>query len=188
MNRICLIIFTVFWSCITSYGQTNKNQHHPGCPIKEGTTKISYSHHTGSGIAIYTSVDIYPDSLVWNYNEARNNCDLEDVCKYNRKEFEEMIQILSAVSFTIKEPASFPLGGSGFGYNFEDEEGCYLNFGRNYQLSGNYQEVYRVIQRFINSHKTECEKLFEQLSKKPHERAHFGEFKELPIELKKYQM
>ena len=39
------------------------------CPISLNTTTITYSHHTNSGIAIYTTIKIYEDHLVWEYDE-----------------------------------------------------------------------------------------------------------------------
>ena len=43
------------------------------CPITTGTTKIVYSEHTNSGIAISTTYEITRDSLVWDYNEYRED-------------------------------------------------------------------------------------------------------------------
>ena len=187
MNRLFLSISIAFLGCMTSCSQPSQRQHNPDCPIKEETIKIGYSHHTNSGMARYTSVQIYPDSLVWSYSEARNGCSLGDISRYDRKAFDELIQTLSAISFAAKDAHNYPLGGSGFAYAFEDKDGCYLSFQRGDDMSGDYMEVYGAIQGFVNSHKTDCQKLFEKLSRMPHEKAMFGEFKELPEQLKKYK-
>ena len=65
--------------------------------VKKETTRIGYYHHTNSGEARYTSVTITPDSLIWNYSEARNGVKLRDVKKYNRTEclLKNMLKILT---------------------------------------------------------------------------------------------
>lgn len=187
MGRLFLIIGLSVFCSITGFSQSSQHKRLSDCPIQRGTNKITYSHHTNSGMARYTSIQLFPDSLVWNYTEARNGCSLRDVSRYDRKDFEEMVSRLSEISFAAQDTHDYRLGGSGYGYSFENEKGSYLAFNRTFKFSGNYQEVYSIIQGFIRSHKTECEKLFEQYSHMPHERAQFGEFKILPKQLEKYK-
>lgn len=158
------------------------------CPIKRQTTKISYHHHTNSGMAIYTTVKLYPDYLVWEYNEARNDCRLKDSCRYNKKDFEILVMKLSEIEFSATDLHDHRVGGAGYSYSFVVNGECYLYFDNLYQFSGNYQTVQDLIQQFIKSHPTPCELLFKKLSKEPHERGPFGEFSELPQELERYQV
>ena len=77
-------------------------------------------------------------------------------------------------------------GDSGFNYSFEINSNSYFSFHNSCQITGDYRMVSGLIQQFIDSHQTECEKLFIKLSSMPHERADFGEFKMMPLELQKY--
>jgi hypothetical protein len=157
----------------------------PG-PIKGGTTSISYHHHTNSARAIYTMVKLYPDYLVWEYYEARNHCHLKDTCRYNKEDFDKLVNKLSKINFSSTNRRDHRVGGEGYGYSFEVNDRSYLQFNSYYHLSGDYHAVQELIQQFIKSHPTQCEILFEKFSKMPHERGCFGEFKELPQELEKY--
>lgn len=158
------------------------------CPISLNTTTITYSHHTNSGIAIYTIIKIYEDHLVWEYDEARNDCSLKDSCKYSREEFEELITSLSKVQFSAIDAHDYSVGGSGYGYSFESASNQYFYYDSSYKLLGNYSDVSSLIQQFIKAHKTDCEMIFEKLSRMPHERGSFGEFRTLPEELEKYRV
>lgn len=157
------------------------------CPISLITTKITYSHHTNSGIAIYTTITIHEDHLVWEYVEARNNCSLIDSCSFSKEEFKELITELSKVQFSAIDTHDYSVGGEGYGYSFESASDQYFYYDNSYKLSGNYSQVSSLIQQFINSHKTDCEMLFEKLKKIPHEPGEFGVFRILPKELEKYR-
>ena len=89
-------------------------------PIRLSTTKITYEYHTNSGKARYSIYQIFRDSLVWNYNEARNHCHLKDLYKYKRADYETLIKKLSKLRFSgtcnLRETRD---GGAGFNYNFE---------------------------------------------------------------------
>lgn len=157
------------------------------CPIRVGTTKIRYQYHTNSGMARYSDYQIFRDSIVWNYYEARNHCHLKDMCIYDKSVFNKLIKELSEKRFS----GTFDLrdrndGGAGFYYYFEEDSLCYLQYNESYQLSGEYQEVDYLIKQFIENHKTQCEILFEKYSNKPHEKALYGEFQSLPPKLQEY--
>ena len=156
--------------------------------IKSETTKIIYRSSTGSGSAVYTTVELYPDHLVWNYSEARNNCSLKDIRQYKKEEFDELVKELSTIKFSVQDNNRRIIGGGGYEYVFETDSGVYLLFADTFQFSGDYDKVGYLIQQFITSHKTQCEILFEEYSKKPHEKAEFGEFKKLPQKLQKYKV
>ena len=158
------------------------------CPISLNTTKIIYMHHTNSGIAIYTTIVIREDCLVWEYHEARNDCWLKDSCKYNKKEYEGLIKNLSKIHFSATKIRDLePVGASGYSYSFESNSNEYLHYNKYYELKGDYGQVSSLIQQFISSHETECEILFRKLSREPHERGDFGEFRTLPKDLERYQ-
>jgi len=156
-------------------------------PIKVSTTKITYQFHTNSGMARYSYYQIYKDSLVWDYFEARNHCHLKDLTKYGRADYDTLLNKLSKLRFSgtcnLKE---ISVGGAGYDYSFEENSNCYLHYNDSYQLSGEYQEVNNLITLFIENHKTQCDILFEKYSSEPHEQALFGEFKNLPTKLHKY--
>jgi aconitase B len=78
-------------------------------------------------------------------------------------------------------------GGAGFEYYFEKDSNCYLQYSDSYQLSGEYQEVDKLIKHFIETHKTQCEILFEKFSNEPHEHAHFGEWKIFHISIVRFE-
>ena len=158
------------------------------CPISLKTTKIIYMYHTGSGMAVYTTITLGEDCLIWEYDEARNNCSLKDSCKYSKEEFEQLVKSLSTIEFSAIDTDDDRVGGAGDGYSFESNSSMYLYYDSSYNLSGNYRQVSSLIQQFIEAHKTKCEMLFEKLSRKPHERGHFGEFRTLPKELEKYKV
>lgn len=158
------------------------------CPIKKETTKITYSRHTNSGIAIYTSVTLYPDHLVWGYSEARNGCSLRDSCSYDREEFDKLVSELSQIKFSAKDCDDHRSGGAGFGYSFETETKRYFYYNSLFKMSGDYEKAQGLIKQFISIHKTRCELLFDEYARKPHKRAEFGEFQELPEELIPYKV
>ncbi len=155
--------------------------------VKKETTRIGYYHHTNSGEARYTSVTITPDSLIWNYSEARNGVKLRDVKKYNRTEYQALIDELSGTTFFLSGSGDNSSGGDGFTFSFENESGYYLMFDQSQaKTRGSYQIVV-LITDFIENHPTRCEQLFKEYAKNPHRRGHFGEFDVLPKELEKYK-
>lgn len=158
----------------------------PSCLILPNTTKIRYYDNSNSGIAIDVSYEIYPDSLVWNYSEGRNDCELKDVCWYNREEFDSLLQALLPLKLSVKYKGFMGYGGDSMGCSFSNTDGHYLGIGTDYYCIGEYDIAISLIRSFIKKHKTDGEILFEDLRMKPHERGAFGVFKELPYELKKY--
>lgn len=186
MKNIFTIFCFVFLGLIVSNCQSRSNTSY-SCPIFLNTTKITYSHHTNSGIAIYTTITIHEDHLVWEYVEARNNCSLIDSCSFSKKEFKELITDLSKVQFSAIDAHDYSVGGEGYSYSFESASDQYFYYDSSYKLSGNYSDASSLIQQFINAHKTDCEMLFKKLSGMPHEQGEFGEFKTLPKELEKYR-
>ena len=159
-----------------------------GCPISLKTTRIIYQHHTNSGIAIYTTITLGEDCLIWEYDEARNNCSLKDSCKYSKEEFEILVKNLSTIEFSAINNYDYSVGGAGYVYSFESNANRYFYYDSSSKLSGNYRQASSLIQLFIEVHKTKCEMLFEKLSREPHERGPFGAFKTLPKELEKYKV
>lgn len=156
-------------------------------PIKVTTTKITYKVHTNSGMARYSYYQIFKDSLVWDYFEARNHCHLKDLTKYGRADYDTLLNKLSKLRFSgICNLKEISIGGAGYDYSFEENFNCYLHYNDSYQLYGEYQEVNNLITLFIENHKTQCEILFEKYSSEPHEQALFGDFKNLPTKLRKY--
>ncbi len=155
--------------------------------VKTKTTEIFYSYHSNSGIAISTSYYIYPDSLIWDYHEYRNDCHLRDVVIYNPQEFNQLIATLSQIKFSVKGTPDISSGGDGFSYAFFIEKDKYLYFDDTYQSSGDYDKLTTTIDQFISSHSTRAEKTFKRLSDSPHERGEFGEFMVLPQELEPYK-
>lgn len=164
------------------------NVHNEEFPIKKGTCEIFFHYHTHSGLGISRSVTIYPDHLIWHYSEGRNECSLTDSIRYDKKEFEALITELSQISFKAEwSVESMMKGRGGSSFSFYDQSRCYFEFYSDYELSGDYEKVIRLIVSFANVHKTNCERLFERLSERPHQKAEYGEFEVLPKELRKYQ-
>ena len=158
----------------------------PSCLILPNTTKIEYYNYSNSGIAIDVLYEIYPDSLVWYYTESRNDCALKDVCRYNREEYDYLLQALLPLKLSVKDKGLMGDGGGSMGCSFTNKEGRYLGFGTGTYCIGKHSVAISLIRSFIKKHKTNGEKLFEDLRMKPHERGEFGVFKELPDELRIY--
>ena len=158
------------------------------CLIKRETTKILYRHHSNSAMCIYKTVEINPDYLVWKYKELRNNCYLIDTCRYKKEDYDKLLKELSTIKFSAKDNEPRRVGGPGYSYSFEVDSVSYLYFDDSYQLSGDYKKVQSLIQQFIQSHQTRCEKLFKKHSKLPHQKGWFGKFRKLPRSLQKYQV
>ena len=168
------------------FGQTDPRLQPKEIKIDPNTKSINYTWHSNSGVATSTEVSIYPDSLVWYYSEMRNGTTFRDVVKYKRKHFNALISTLSQYTITTMPTTEPPtLGGSGWSYYFCNETKCYLSY-NNFTPTTGTNDVNNIIQDFIENHKTECQKEFEKLAKKPHEKADFGEFKTVPKSLRRY--
>lgn len=178
--------FTLFFAFIFNIACCYSQAKTKDFPIDINTDKITYYYHTGSGMATYKTIEIYPDSLVWEYIEARNDCSLKDVRTYDKVEFDNLINELSHIQFSAMDNSLIIYGNSGFSYSFEINSNKYFYFQDDYKFTGNYRKVFSIINHFINTHKTECEILFEKYSRMPHIRGEFGEFQTLPDELQKY--
>ncbi len=159
-----------------------------GNPVKANTNKIVYCDYSNSGLAIHTTVEIYRDSLVWDYEEMRNDCHLRDVVKYNPKDFDNLIATLSQIAFSAKDSNDYSSGGGGYSYSFSIGEKRYLSFNDTFKLSGDIDKLKIVISMFIKEHPTDAETLFRELAESPHEKAQLGEFVNLPKELEKYRI
>ena len=158
------------------------------CPVKTKTVRITYSKYTNSGIAINTSYTLLEESLTWDYSEHRNGLVLHDVCKLDQQDFRQLIEALSVIKFhseTNKAPTS---GGEGWSCTFYDKKKCYLSMDDESNLTGDYEEVLRLLQDFISKHKPAGEKLFDELCTQPHERGIYSEFEALPEALRKYKL
>lgn len=122
------------------------------CPITSGTTKIVYSEHTNSGIAILTTYEIGRDSLVWERKEFRSGRHQREVAQYDAQDFEALVNALAAIQFSAKDANDASSGGSGWGCSFDNEKGRYLQFNDTYKLSGDYERVIDLIVNFVEDH------------------------------------
>ena len=156
--------------------------------IKKETTKIAYLYHAHSGWATYTKVGVFPDRLVWEYEEIFNACHLKDSCQYDVREFDELINKLSMMHFSLIDNREICDGGAGYQYSFEADTQCYLSYSNSDYISGDYYLMERVIREFIEKHKPQCQILFGKYSGQPHENALKGEFKVLPKELQVFKV
>ena len=125
------------------------------CPITTGTTKIVYSEHSNSGIAILMTYEIASDSLVWDYNEYREDLHLRDVVRYDAQDFETLVTALSTIRFSAKDAHDVSSGGDGWACSFDNGEGRYLQFNNTYKLSGDYEKVTDLIKQFVDAHQPE---------------------------------
>lgn len=158
------------------------------CPVKTETIKITYSNYTNSGIAINTSYTILEESLTWDYTEHRNGLVLHDVSKHSKQEFHQLIKALSVIKFHSKPNKTPTCGGAGWSCSFSDKKKCYLSMDDESNLTGEYEEVLRLIKDFISEHKPAGERLFDELSTQPHERGIYSEFEVLPEALRMYKL
>lgn len=156
------------------------------CPIQTSTTKITFSEHSNSGLAISTTYEICEDSLVWSRMEPRYGWRLRDVLRYDKQDFQELLTALSAIRFSARDTHDHSVGGSGWGVSFENQKGCYFHYNSKFKLSGEYERVTEIINEYIEKHKPEGLKLFDQLRAEPHEKGMYGDFEELPEALKAY--
>ena len=158
-------------------------------PIKKETTKIEYYHWSGSGSAISEEYGIYTNKIVWEYVEARNNFHLRDSITYDSKDFDELIDALSRIRFSVRASEySRGVGGSVFRYTFSIDSTNYLIFDKENEFSGDIDAVRTLIMNFIKNHPTKAESVFHELAEKPHQKGEFGVFKKVPKKLKKYQV
>ena len=156
------------------------------CPIQTGTTKITFSEHSNSGLAISTTYEITEESLVWNRMEPRYNWKLRDVLKCDKQDFNELLTALSTIRFSARDAHDHSAGGSGWGVSFENQKGRYFHYNSSFKLSGDYESVNEKISEYVEKHKPEGLKLFDQLRAEPHEPGMYGDFDELPEALKAY--
>ena len=149
MNLLKMFLGMLSLTGITSCGSLKS------CPITTGTTKIVYSEHSNSGIAILMTYEIASDSLVWDYQDFRNDRHLRDVARYDAQDFEALVAALSTIQFSAKDAHDYSSGGSGWGCSFDNEKGRYLQYNSTYKLSGDYEKVTNMIQQFIDAHQPE---------------------------------
>ena len=121
-------------------------------PIKMETTKIVYTSYTNSGTAIVTKIEITRDSMMRDQKDYRNNLHQQTSVKIDGKDYDELINLLSAISFKVKNIDDTSAGGSGWAYSFETASGRYMYFNSSDKLSGNYDEVIKAISQFIEHH------------------------------------
>ena len=183
---LCMSAWLGMSTCNSAPNETSTEG--KGCPIKAETSKIVYYEYSNSGLAIHTKYEIYRDSIVWDYEEVRNDCHLRDVITYPDKDFDELIGQLSKIKFSAKDSHDTSSGGSGYYYAFSTSDKDYFHFNSSYKLSGDIGSACELIQSFIKSHTTDGLAAFQRLSAAPHERAVLGEFEELPEELEKYRV
>jgi hypothetical protein len=121
-------------------------------PIKMETTKIVYTDYTNSGTAIITKIEITRDSMVCDRRDYRQDLHQQNSIKIDGKEFDELISILSTISFSVKNIDDTSAGGSGWAYSFDTADGRYMYFNSKDRLSGNYEEVIKTILQFLEHH------------------------------------
>ena len=165
------LIAFLFLANATSLSSCNPNLHtaqNQGCPIKKETTAIRYTVASNSGIAVKTEYHITPDSVTWYYSDHRNGFDLRDVVKYDKKDFEDLVGLLSQVAFKVDHVESIPTsGGGGYAYSFFDNNGKYLGYGVvNYIASGDNKTAEKAISQFLDNHKTAGELAVEEAKEK----------------------
>ena len=171
MNNLFAFIILAATICLTACCATIKNPNaiqKRGCPIKKETTAIRYTISSNSGIAVQTEYDITPDSLVWHYTDRRNGFILSDAVRYNRNDFDTLIDSLTQVSFKVRavKPSSSS-GGGGYAYSFFDINGRYLGYGVvNNVASGDNKTAEEAISQFIEIHKTAGEQAVEEAKEK----------------------
>lgn len=157
----------------------NKNEYEikfpATCPIKEDTTKIIYYCHTGSGLAISMTVELYPDHLVWTYNDARKRHREHKVYDQEREYFEKLVKELSTIRFSARDRRPHPTGGAGYSYSFEVDAERYLSFDNFHQFSGDYKKVQNLIMQFIEEH-GQYITLFEEYSIKALKKGRMGKY------------
>jgi hypothetical protein len=163
MKKILVTFYFLFLALVTCNCQTLNSTSESidasmesdlnSCPISLKTTKIIYHEHTNSGVAIYTTITIFEDHLVYERNYARKNHISKYSCEYSKDEFNELIMRLSKVQFSATYVRNHKLGGPGFEYSFESDSGQYLQYNNVSKLSGNYEQVSSLIQKFIEEHK-----------------------------------
>ena len=158
------------------------------CPVKTETVRITYSDYTNSGIAINTSYTLLEESLTWDYSEHRNGLVLHDVRIIDKQDFQHLVKALSVINFKSKPNKAPTCGGAGWGCSFYDKKKCYLTMNDESTLTGDYEEVLRLIADFISKYKPAGKELFDQLRSQPHERGTYGEFDVLPEALRPYKM
>lgn len=121
-------------------------------PIKVETTKIVYTSYTNSGIAIVTKIEITRDSVMHDRVDYRQNLHRQISVEIDGKDFDELINLLSTISFKVKNIENTSAGGSGWAYSFENAKGCYMYFNSEDKVSGNYDKVIKAISQFIEHH------------------------------------
>lgn len=121
-------------------------------PIKVETTKIVYTSYTNSGTAIVTKIEITRDSVVRDRVDYRHNLHRQASVVIDGKDFDELINLLSTISFKVKNIENTSAGGSGWAYSFENAKGRYMYFNSEDKVSGNYDEAIKVISQFIERH------------------------------------
>jgi len=158
---IIIAAMTGLIACNASYNTSGNNG--KACPIKKETTSILYSRNFGSGVAVSIQYNITSDSLTWKYTDHRNGFILSDVVRYDKKEYDALIDTLSQVSFKVKSvKPSAASGGGGYSYAFFDSTGKYLGYGVvNNIASGDNTIAEDAISRFVTTHTTEGEKAVE---------------------------
>ncbi|MBP5507525.1 MAG: hypothetical protein J6Y23_06745 [Prevotella sp.] len=169
MKTIVILIIMAAMTGLIACNASYKTSENDGklCPIKKETTSILYSRSLGSGEAVLIQYNITSDSLTWKYTDHRNGFILSDVVRYDRKEFDALIDALSQVSFKVKKTKpDVGAGARGYSYYFYDINGSYLDYGvTNHVAVGDNAIAEKAISRFVTTHTTEGEKVTETARK-----------------------
>ena len=147
MKRFIRMMTIMMGAVMTmSCGMTTKT------PIKMETTKIVYTYYSNSGTAIITKMEVTHDSIVRDRKDYRQGLHQRTSVKIDGKDFDELINLLSTISFSVKNIDDASAGGSGWAYSFKTSNGRYMYYNSKDKLSGNYQEVIKAISQFIENH------------------------------------
>lgn len=153
-------------------------------PIKANTTKIVYSTHTNSGVAVAITYEITRDSVTWDYHDYREGHHLRDMVAIDAADYDALVASLSQVSFSAKDMHDASSGGSGYGCSFMKDKDTYFRFNNTYKLKGDYESVLTAITSFLENHPTagdtQCKRCLEK--------SNDDKFYRLPQEMEKYRV
>lgn len=160
------------------------------CKILPETNCISYYYHSGSGTMLETTIRIYSDSLIWDYESQRWGCyHIRDKREIKKEDFMELIDSFNGMEFEVTEKQIIEEEGSRTRIGFYIDDKYYCHFSSEDIFSnGCIYNIEAPIRKFIDNHKTECQLLYEEIGKKLYGEHHFLDLRPLPQELEKYRV
>ena len=160
------------------------------CKILPETNCISYFYHSNSGTMLDTTIKIYSDSLIWDYESKRWGCyHIRDKREIKKEDFTELIDSFNGMEFEVTEKQIIEEGGSRTRIGFYIDDKYYCHFSSDDIFSnGGFYNIEAPILKFIDNHKTECQLLYEEIGKKLYGEYHCLDLLPLPQELEKYRV